>query len=67
MALQQSQVYNLALDEEERVELVQVLADCVTQTHDEKRHTSSAEYRGRIACEESRLRGLLEKVRLLAK
>ena len=67
MAIQQSQVYNLALDEEERVELLQVLANCVTETRDEKRHTSSTEYRDRIACEESRLRDLLEKVRLLAK
>ena len=66
MATQQSQIYNLALDEDERRELLQVLEQCVTSTRDEKRHTDSAEYRGRVAAEESRLRTLLEKVRRLA-
>jgi hypothetical protein len=66
MATQQSRIYNLALDEEEREELLQVLEQCVTETRDEKRHTDSSQYRDRVAGEESRLRTLLEKVRLLA-
>jgi hypothetical protein len=66
MATQQSQVYNLALAEDERMELLQVLEQCVTATRDEKRHTDSAEYKGRVAAEEVRLRTLLEKVRRLA-
>jgi hypothetical protein len=66
MATQQSRIYNLALDEEEREELLQVLEQCVTETRDEKRHTDSTQYRDRVASEESRLRTLLEKVRRLA-
>jgi hypothetical protein len=66
MASQQTELYNLALDEQERVELLQVLEQCVAATRDEKRHTDSAQYRGRVAAEESRLRALLEKVRRLA-
>jgi len=66
MATQQSRIHNLALDEEEREELLQVLEQCVTETCDEKRHTDSAQYRDRVAGEESRLRTLLEKVRRLA-
>jgi hypothetical protein len=65
MATQQSRIYNLALDEEERKELLQVLDHCVTETRDEKRHTDSPQYRDSIAGEESRLRALLEKVRQL--
>ena len=38
----------------------------VTETGDEKRHTDSAQYRGRVTSEELRLRTLLEKVRRLA-
>ena len=67
MVTQRSQNYNLALDEEERKELLQVLEQCVTETRDEKRHTASAQYRDRVAGEESRLRTLLEKVRGLAR
>jgi hypothetical protein len=66
MATQQSRIYNLALDEEEREELLQVLEQCVTETRDEKRHTDSTQYRDRVAGEEARLRTLLEKVRRLA-
>jgi hypothetical protein len=65
MATQQSRIYNLALDEEERKELLQVLEQWVTDTRDEKRHTHSTEYRAMVAGEESRLRTLLEKVRRL--
>jgi hypothetical protein len=65
MSTQQSEIYNLALDEEERKELFQVLQQCVAETRDEKRHTDSAQYRDRVAGEESRLRNLLEKVRRL--
>ena len=35
MTTQQSRIYNLALDEEEREELLQVLEQCVTDTRDE--------------------------------
>ena len=66
MATQQSRSYNLTLDEEDREELLQVLEQCVTDTRDEKRHTDSAQYRERVASEESRLQTLLEKVRQLA-
>lgn len=66
MTTQQSRIYNLALDEEDREELLQVLEQCVTDTRDEKRHTDSAQYRDRVASEESRLQILLEKVRRLA-
>lgn len=66
MATQQSRIYNLALNEEEREELLRVLEQCVSETRDEKRHTDSAQYRDRVADEESRLRSLLEKVRRLA-
>ena len=66
MTTQQSRIYNLALDEEEREELLQVLEQCVTDTRDEKRHTHSTQYRDRVASEESRLETLLEKVRRLA-
>jgi hypothetical protein len=66
MTTQQSRSYNLALDEEDREELLQVLEQCVTDTRDEKRHTDSAQYRDRVASEESRLQTLLEKVRRLA-
>jgi hypothetical protein len=55
----------LALDDEEREELLLVLEQCVADTRNEKRHTDSYEYRDRIASEESRLRTLLDKVRLL--
>jgi hypothetical protein len=65
MATQQSRIYNLALDEEERMELLQVLEQWVTDTRDEKRHTDSIQYRDMVAGEESRLRTLLEKVRRL--
>jgi len=66
MTTQQSHVYNLALDEEEREELLQVLEQWVTETRDEKRHTDSAQYRDIVASEESHLQTLLEKVRRLA-
>jgi hypothetical protein len=56
----------LALDEEEREELLQVLEQWVTETRDEKRHTDSAQYRDIVASEESHLQTLLEKVRRLA-
>ena len=65
MTTQQSHVYNLALDEEEREELLQVLEQWVTETRDEKRHTDSAQYRDIVASEESHLQTLLEKVRRL--
>jgi hypothetical protein len=65
MVAQQSQSYNLALDEDEREELLQVLEQCVTDTREEKRHTDSTKYRDRIAGEESRLRTLLERLRRL--
>ncbi len=48
-----------------REELVQVLEQCVTDTRDENRHTDSAQYRDRVASEESRVQTLLEKVRRL--
>ena len=35
MTIQQSRIYNLALDEDERKELLQVLEECVTETRDE--------------------------------
>lgn len=66
MAIQQSRLYGLTLNEEEREELLQVLEQCVAETRNEKRHTDSAQYRDRVASEESRLRTLLEKVRRLA-
>ncbi len=66
MTTQQSHVYNLALDEEEREELLQVLEQWVTETRDEKRHTDAAKYRDIVASEESHLQTLLEKVRRLA-
>ena len=66
MITQQSRTYNLALDEEERTELLQVLEKWITETGDEKRHTDSAQYRDAVASEESRLQTLLEKVRRLA-
>ena len=66
MAAQQSQTYNLALDEGERQELSQALEQCVTEARDEKRHTDSSQYRDQVAGEESRLRTLLTKVRGLA-
>ena len=66
MTTQQSHVYNLALDEEEREELLQVLEQWVTETRNEKRHTDSAQYRDIVASEESHLQTLLEKVRRLA-
>ena len=66
MTTQQSHVYNLALDEEEREELLQVLEQWVTETRNEKRHTDSAQYRDIVASEESHLHTLLEKVRRLA-
>lgn len=66
MATQQSRIYNLALDDEEREELLQILEQCVTETRDEKRHTDSVQYRDRVASEEARLRTLLDKVRRLA-
>jgi uncharacterized protein YbcI len=62
MAGQQSQVYNLALDERERKELVHALEQCVTETHDEKCHADSFEHRAEVASDESRLRTLLERV-----
>lgn len=65
MATQQSRIYNLALDEEEREKLLQLLEQRVTETRDEKRHTDSTEYRDMVAREESRLRNLLDKVRRL--
>jgi hypothetical protein len=67
MTAQQSQLHTISLDEEERKELLLVLEQCVTATRDEKRHTNSAEYRDRVAGEESRLRNLLDKVRGLAR
>jgi uncharacterized protein YbcI len=66
MAGQQSQIYNLALDENERQGLSQALEQCVTEARDEKRHTDSSQYRDKVAGEESRLRTLLTKVRGLA-
>jgi hypothetical protein len=66
VAIQQSRLYGLTLNEEEREELLQVLEQCVAETRNEKRHTDSAQYRDRVASEESRLRTLLEKVRRLA-
>lgn len=48
MPTQQSQIYNLALNEAERNELLQVLEQCVTETRDEKRHTDSTQYRDKI-------------------
>jgi len=66
MATQQSRIYNLALNEEEWKELVQVLEQAVTETREEKRHTDSTQYRGLVAGEESHLRNLMEKVRQLA-
>lgn len=67
MTTQQSRIYCLALDEEERTELLHVLEQCATETRDEKRHTDSTEYRDEIAGEESHLQTLLEKVRQLAR
>ena len=66
MPIQQLQIYNLALNGEEREELIKVLEQCVTDTRDEKRHTDSDQYRDGVAGEESRLDALLEKVRRLA-
>jgi uncharacterized protein YbcI len=63
MAGQQSQIYNLALDEDERQELWQVLEQCVREARDETRHTDSSQYRDKVAGEESRLQTLLTKVR----
>ena len=65
MATQQTRIYNLVLDEEERKELLDVLEQWVTEARDEKRHTHSTEYRAMVAGEESRLGALLEKVRRL--
>ena len=66
MTTQQSCLYNLALDAQERDELLQVLEQCVADTRDEKHHTDSARYRDEVASEESHLEALLEKVRRLA-
>jgi len=66
MTTQQSHTYNLALDEEEREELLQVLEQWVTEARDENRHTDSAQYRRIVASDESHLQTLLEKVRRLA-
>lgn len=66
MDTEHSRPYNLALDEDERAELFQVLEQCVSETRDEKRHTDSAQYRVGVAGVESRLRGLAERVRLLS-
>ena len=66
MTTQQLRIYNLALNWEEREELLKVLEQCVTDTRDEKHHTDSAQYRDGVAGEESRLDALLEKVRRLA-
>jgi uncharacterized protein YbcI len=62
---EQSENYNLALDEDERQELLHALEQCATETHDEKRHADSAQYHDQAAGEESRLRTLLERVRRL--
>ena len=67
MTTQQSHVYNLALDEEEREELLQVLEQRVMETRDEQRHTDSAQYRDIVASEELHLQTLLEKVRRLTR
>ncbi len=66
MAARESQNYDLALDEEERQELIHALEQCVTETNDKKRHADSAAYRDQVASEESRLRTLLVRVRRLA-
>lgn len=66
MVREQFPAYNLALDEDERKELSQVLEQYVAEAHDEKRHTESSQYRDKIAGEESRLRTLLAKVDGLA-
>lgn len=59
--------FNLTLDDDERWELIRALEQCVTETHDEKRHTDSSQYRETIAGQESSLRTLLTKVRGLAR
>lgn len=66
MAPQQSRISNLALNEEEWKDLLQVLEQAVTETREEKRHTDSIQYRSLVAGTESRLRNLMEKVRQLA-
>lgn len=65
MSAQQPHIYNLALAEGERKELLLVLEDCITETRNEKRHTHSSQYRDGVAQEESRLKNLLAKVRQL--
>src|SRR5579863_8695116 len=66
MAPEQCQNYNLALDEDEREELLHALGQCATATHDEKHHADSTQYRDQVAGDESCLRTLLERVRQLA-
>jgi uncharacterized protein YbcI len=66
MAAEQCENYNLALDEDEREELLHALEQCATETHDEKRHADSIQYRDHVAGDESRVRTLLERLRRLA-
>ena len=67
MAVEQSQNYKLALDEDEREELLHALEQCTTETHDEKRNADSTQYHDQVAGKESRQRTLLERVRRLAR
>ena len=65
MTAEQPAEYTLALNEEERVELLRLLEESLVDTHVEKRRTEAPGYRDLIIHQEALIRALTEKVRRL--
>lgn len=67
MSAQQTAEYTLALNEEERGELLRLLEETLVETHAERRRTESPGYQAQVNYEESLLRALTDKVRRLGR
>jgi hypothetical protein len=65
MAVQTPVNYNFTINEEERLELLRILEQYLTETRVERRRTDKPDYHDLVAHEESVVRGLTEKVRAL--
>ncbi len=57
--------FTLALNEEERAELLRLLEESLVETHAEKRRTEAPGYQERLERQEAIIRSMTEKVRRL--
>jgi hypothetical protein len=67
MSVQSSATYTLAINDEERQELLRILEQYLIDTHAERRRTEGPAYHEQIVHEENLVKALTEKVRLLGR